>query len=149
MKKIFAFAIIAVAAGVAVGCCPCRFARKNAKPFSGTEWHLVQIAGRDVHFAENTFNVTFGGDGKLTGIGACNRFSAQYKATAKEVLEIGTIAASRMYCPDLDTEQAMFTELDCATHYEIGGSMLFILKNGEIRAIFSAVGSDDAQKIKR
>lgn len=144
-KSLFKFSILFVVA-VAAGCCPCRFARKNAKPLTGTTWHLVQLSGRDVQLETGTFDITFGADNRLTGIGACNRFSAEFKTTEKETLDIGTIAATRMLCPGSDTEQRMFQELDDATHYEIDGSMLIILNNGEIRAIFAAADTGEAVK---
>lgn len=138
MKNIlFKVAMLLVAAAI-IGCCPCRFSRKNAKPFVGTRWHLIQLAGQDVKFEEGTFDLTFNANNKLSGKGACNNFSASYKATDKEALDIGTIAATRMLCPDSNVEQRLYTELDNATHYEIDGQLLLLLNNGEIRAIFSA-----------
>lgn len=144
MKKIIFSALIMLVAASIVGCCPCRLTRKNAKPFQGTTWHLIQLSGRDVHFDNGVFDITFGANNKLTGIGACNRFSASYKSTDKEALDIDVIASTRMLCPDIETEQKLFKELDEATHYEIDGSMLLLLNNGEIRAIFSAVTTDTA-----
>ena len=125
-------------AALIIGCCPCRFSRKNAKPLIGTTWHLIQLLGQDVHFKNGTFDITFGDDNRLTGIGACNNFSASYSTTANEGIDVGTIASTRMFCPESETEQKLFRELDDATHFEIDGAMLLLLNNGEIRAIFSA-----------
>lgn len=89
----------------------------------------------------------FHADGTVTGYGACNGFSAPYSATPKGVLDIGMINSTRMYCPESRTEQQLFTELDDATHYEIDGQIMLLLKSGEIRAVFSAVSdgvSNDA-----
>lgn len=83
--------------------------------------------------------MSFGTDGRLTGFGACNGFSADYTATSKGVLDIGLINSTRVYCPNSSVEQQLFTELDNATHYEIDGQIMLLLQNGEIRAIFSAV----------
>ena len=147
MKKVFYMTlIVAVAALALTDCCPCRKTRKSAKPLTGTTWHLIQLEGRDVNFDAEMFNVTFGEDGKFNGRGACNSFGGNYKAdTAKETLEIGTVAATRALCPDIEVEQKLFNELDGATHYEIDGSMLLLLKDGEIRAIFSAAESSSKQ----
>lgn len=106
-------------------------------------WHLQQLRGNDVSFADSLFNVTFGSDGRLSGIGACNRFTAEWSATEKRALDVGTIASTRMFCPDADSEQTMFAELDGATHYEIDADMLLLLNNGEIRAIFKAQDNGD------
>lgn len=120
-------------------CCPCRFNRRNAAPLNGTVWHLVQLAGRDMVFDGGEFEMSFGTDGRLTGFGACNGFSADYTATSKGVLDISLINSTRVYCPNSSVEQQLFTELDNATHYEIDGQIMLLLQNGEIRAIFSAV----------
>lgn len=135
--RIFSTTLIA-AVVLFAACCPCRFSRKNAKPLVGTEWHLVQLQGKDVGYALDKFNVQFAADGSLAGIGACNRFTAPYSSTEKRALNIGTIASTRRYCPDQEVEQKMFKELDDAAFYEIDGPMLLLLKDGEIRAIFRA-----------
>ncbi len=121
-----------------VACCPCRFSRKNAKPLVGTEWHLVQLRGNDVRFDSDSFNLKFAEDGSLSGIGACNRFTAPYSVTEKRAIDIGTIASTRRMCSNIEAEQTLFRELDDAAFYEIDGPMLLLLKDGEIRAIFHA-----------
>lgn len=135
--RIIKVVLLAVAIA-AVSCCPCRFSRKNAKPLVGTEWHLVQLRGNDVKFSAATFNLTFAADGSLSGIGACNRFTAPYTTTEKRGIDIGTIASTRRLCPDIEEEQTLFRELDDAAFYEIDGPMLLLLNDGEIRAIFQA-----------
>ena len=130
------FALLSVSM---VACCPCRFSRKNARPLVGTEWHLVQLRGNDVNFDAQSFNIHFAEDGTLTGIGACNRFTAPYTIAENRAIDINTIASTRRFCPNIEAEQTMFRELDEAAHYEIDGPMLLLLKDGEIRAIFKAV----------
>ena len=130
------FALLAVSM---VACCPCRFSRKNARPLVGTEWHLVQLRGNDVAFDAQSFNIHFAADGTLTGVGACNRFTAPYTTGDNRTIDIHTIASTRRFCPNIESEQTMFRELDEAAHYEIAGPMLLLLKDGEIRAIFQAV----------
>ena len=139
MNKRIVRIIIALVALWVVACCPCRFSRKNARPLVGTEWHLVQLRGNDVSFDAQSFNINFGDNGTLTGIGACNRFTAPYTTGENRTIDINTIASTRRYCPNIEAEQMMFGELDYAAHYEIDGPMLLLLKDGEIRAIFQAV----------
>ena len=131
-----------IVAALVAACCPCRFNRKNAAPLIGTHWVLTQLAGKQIdngaNDGNNIFRCTFSADGTLAGTGACNNFSAQYTTTGKGAITIGTIAATRMYCPNLELEQKLFRELDDATHYEIDGKTLLILSNGEIRLVFSA-----------
>ena len=134
--------VVLLLATAIVACCPCRFSRKNAKPLVGIEWHLVQLRGNDVSFPAEMFNVIFADNGSLAGIGACNRFTAPYSVTEKRGIDIGTIASTRRLCPNIESEQTMFRELDEATFYEIDGPMLLLLNNGEIRAIFQAKETD-------
>ena len=52
----------------------CRKHRKgDSKPFVSTEWQLVQLNGRAVPVEGDLFTVVFGEDGRLSGLGACNR----------------------------------------------------------------------------
>ena len=139
MNKRIVRIIIALVTLSVVACCPCRFSRKNARPLVGTEWHLVQLRGNDVNFDAQSFNINFGDNGTLTGIGACNRFTAPYTTGENRTIDINTIASTRRFCPNIEAEQTMFGELDNAAHYEIDGPMLLLLKDGEIRAIFQAV----------
>ena len=136
-KDLFITLLLAVVVTVSA-CCPCRFGRKNARPLVGTEWHLVQLRGNDVKFDAQSFNIHFAEGGTLSGVGACNRFTAPYTVTEKRGMDIGTIASTRRMCPNIEVEQTMFKELDDATFYEIDGPMLLLLNNGEIRAIFQA-----------
>ena len=137
-KSLFTIAVLALAVIIS-SCCPCRFGRKNARLLVGTEWHLVQLRGNDVIFDAQSFNIHFADNGTLSGVGACNRFTAPYSVTEKRGLDVGTIASTRRMCPNIEMEQTMFKELDEASFYEIDGPMLLLLNDGEIRAIFQAI----------
>ncbi len=130
--------LLSVIAVLVVACCPNRIGRKSDKPLIGTEWHLTELQGHEVLFAADTFNIAFGNDGSLSGIGACNLFTAPYTTTQKGGMDIGTIASTRRFCPNIDAEQAMFKELDDATSYEISGSSLRLYNGKAIRAVFKA-----------
>ena len=67
-------AALAALVMLVASCCPCRKHRKgDSKPFVGTEWQLVQLNGRAVPVEGDLFTVVFGEDGRLSGLGACNR----------------------------------------------------------------------------
>ena len=119
---------------------PCRKHRKgDGKPFVGTEWQLVQLNGRAVPVEGDLFTVVFGEDGRLSGLGACNRFMGSYQTTETGGLTVGqNMASTRMFCPDLDREQAFGDVLSGATHYEVDGDMLMLLTDGELRAVLQA-----------
>ena len=84
-------------------------------------------------------SVVFGEDGRLSGLGACNRFMGSYQTTETGGLTVGqNMASTRMFCPDLDREQAFGDVLSGATHYEVDGDMLMLLTDGELRAVLQA-----------
>lgn len=130
--------IAALSATLMIACTPARFSHRSDKLLVGTEWHLVQLRGEDVSFTSDKFNVVFSEDGSLTGIGACNRFTAPYSATKKQRIDIGTIASTRRFCPDIESEQAMFKELDGATSYKITDSTLQLYRGENVCAAFRA-----------
>ena len=53
----FAAALVAI-----TGCCNCTSRSREVKPLVGTDWHLVQIMGRDVQKPADTYTITFGQD---------------------------------------------------------------------------------------
>ena len=112
-------AALAALVMLVASCCPCRKHRKgDGKPFVGTEWQLVQLNGRAVPVEGDLFTVVFGEDGRLSGLGACNRFMGSYQTTETGGLTVGqNMASTRMFCPDLDREQAFGDVLSGATHY--------------------------------
>ena len=75
----------------------------------------------------------------LVMLGACNRFMGSYQTTETGGLTVGqNMASTRMFCPDLDREQAFGDVLSGATHYEVDGDMLMLLTDGELRAVLQA-----------
>ena len=110
-------AALAALVMLVASCCPCRKHRKgDGKPFVGTEWQLVQLNGRAVPVEGDLFTVVFGEDGRLSGLGACNRFMGSYQTTETGGLTVGqNMASTRMFCPDLDREQAFGDVLSGAT----------------------------------
>ena len=62
-----------------------------------------------------------------------------YQTTETGGLTVGqNMASTRMFCPDLDREQAFGDVLSGATHYEVDGDMLMLLTDGELRAVLQA-----------
>ena len=83
-------AALAALVMLVASCCPCRKHRKgDGKPFVGTEWQLVQLNGRAVPVEGDLFTVVFGEDGRLSGLGACNRFMGSYQTTETGGLTVG------------------------------------------------------------
>lgn len=121
--------------------CHCRaYQKKYRRPLTGTVWQLVQLHGRSIRPAEGTYTLTFSADdGRMHGIGACNRLTAAYATDKTWALTFGPIAATRMACPDLEQEYEFIRVLRSTTHYDMDGPILILLADGEMRALFQAM----------
>lgn len=141
MKRIQKFAFAAAAVLLTAACCPCRsYQKKMRRPLAGTEWQLIQLGGRSMHPEQGTFCLTFDETTHtLTGRGACNSLTANYRTEVKQVLRIGPLASTMMACPDADTERAFAAAIEATTHYDMDGPTLLLLSDGELQAVFQAL----------
>jgi heat shock protein HslJ len=74
------------------------------------------------------------GSARVTGSGGCNRFSGGYEA-GKGTLRVGPLAATKMACGSMDTEDAFFRALDETRRYRVKGRVLELLDgNGKVLA---------------
>ncbi len=134
--------VVATLAITLAACCACR-RNKSTVPFQGTEWHLVQLNGTAID-SEN-YRATFGVDGRVSGIGACNRFNGPYTmadsaSTASGTLDIAdNLAATKMMCIGENHEDEFFRMLSSITQYTIDGQRLMLIHNGNVVAIFEVV----------
>lgn len=139
MKRTLLFFVIATFATLlAVGCCNCRQHAKLAKPLVGTDWHLVQIMGRDIQAEGDSFTLLFHADGTVTGMGDCNRLTATYTTTESRALNIENLGSTRRLCPNAEAENDYYDMLEHVTHYEMDAANMLLLSNGTLVAIFVA-----------
>lgn len=140
MKRTILFFSTAIfIALLTVGCCNCRQHAKLAKPLVGTEWQLVQIMGRDVQPAGDSFTLLLHADGTITGAGDCNRLTATYTATESRALKIANLGSTRRLCPNFEAENDYYDMLESVTHYEMDAENMLLLSNGTLVAIMKAV----------
>lgn len=140
MKIVLKIAALAAIAALVAGCCNCRsYQKKNRRPLEQTQWQLVQLGGQSITPQEGKFTLTFlAEDKRLTGVGACNRITGSYETGEKGALKIGQMASTRMACPDMEQELSFMKAVESTTHYEMDGSMLMLLSNGDLQAVFQA-----------
>lgn len=139
LPKIVTVAAFCIAA---TGCCKCDlFQKKYGKPLVGTQWQLVQIEGRDITPSDN-YTIKFASDNTMSGIADCNRLMAKYTATEKGSMAISNVGSTRMACPDMEQEQRFISVLESTTNYKMDGPMLILISDGEMRAIFQAIGAE-------
>ncbi|MDE6070277.1 MAG: META domain-containing protein [Alistipes sp.] len=120
-------------------CCPCRsYQKKTRRSLTGTTWQLIQLDGRSVQPREGAFSLTLA-EGRVSGVGACNRLSGTYTTTEKRALAFGPIASTRIACPEQEQERKFLEALESTTHYDMDGPMLLLLREGELRAVLQAV----------
>lgn len=144
MKILRKIVLLTAAAALVAGCCPCRsYQKKTRRPLIGTQWQLIQLGGKSIRPEAGNYTLTFDGEeNRIAGTDACNRITGTYRTDETRALKIGPLGSTRMACPDLQTEQAFTAALEAATHYDMDGPMLLILRDGELQAVFQAVPAE-------
>ena len=133
MMAIMALALFTTA------CCGCR-KNKNTVPLTGTEWKLSQLNGEGV-VSEN-YRMTLSAEGKITGVGDCNRFNGNFTRRAGssrvngEFSVADNLVSTRMMCLNQAREDAFLKMLREADSYSIDGERLMLIKSGDVLAIF-------------
>jgi len=93
----------------------------------GKTWTLVQFDDGDPAPTERPITAVFG-DGKVSGSGGCNRYSAGVTSPSAGALKVGPIAATKMACPGPvgGNEQRYFAALSKVDRYSLeeGGLVL-------------------------
>ena len=114
---LFFASIVALAAGLSAGADPVPV------DYLAIEWKLVAIDGKPFA-AVGTIDLSE--PGRITGQGPCNRFFGSYDGTLPD-FRPGPIGATRMACPDLGAESAMFAALSVMTRAEVTGPVTLVL----------------------
>lgn len=93
-------------------------AAHEIRTLAGSEWAPLEVAGSALPDDVEVF-IQFGGDGRVSGSGGCNRFGGTYRQNEHD-LSFGPLAATKMACeaPLGDVEAAVFTALDRVAYAE-------------------------------
>ena len=118
-------------------CCLCKKSKsRDAKPFVGTDWSMVQYEGGSFD-ANEGYNLKFLEDGKIVGRGDCNRLMGAF--TEKEgKLVISKLAGTRMMCPNQEMESKFIKMVTAVDAFEIDGETMTLFTDGDKVAIFEA-----------
>lgn len=141
MKTMTILATVSLAV-IITACCPCR-RQTNAIPLTGTLWSLTQLNGERVD--SKNFNMTLAADGKIAGIGDCNRFSGTFSSKATkggvqgEITVNENLVSTRMMCLNQPLEDSFLRMLREVDSWNIDGERLMLIKNGDVLAIFENV----------
>ncbi len=132
-------AAVALLAGVLLaGCCQkCRKSREAAtRPIQGIVWHLVEFNGKPVD-ASDRYELSFLADGRVAGIGECNRFFGPYQVlNANGSIKIGPVASTMMACPEPNIETEFLQMFENVHLYQIDGQNLYLFVGNKIKAVF-------------
>lgn len=143
MKKTIIIATVAILGGLLLtGCCQkCRKSREAAtRPIQGTVWHLIQFDGQPID-APDKYELTFLTDGRIAGIGECNRFFGPYQViNANGGIKIGPVASTMMACLDPNMESQFFQMLEKVHLYQLDDKNLYLFVDNKIKAVFEPSG---------
>jgi putative lipoprotein len=79
------------------------------EPITGSERHSIQFA-----------------DGRLSGLGGCNRYTGGYQEPEPGKLKVSPMAATLMACPEPSIESEFLRAVGSATSYEVRGDKLLL-----------------------
>ncbi len=120
-------------------CCACRSGR-NTIPLVGTEWKLAQLGNETV--TSGTYRMTLAEDGRVSGVGDCNRFTGSFAMpagstrTSGGLTVAGNLVSTRMMCMNQAREDAFLKALREADSWSIDGDRLLLIRGGNVLAIF-------------
>ena len=138
MRTLKLITIAALAGFLMVGCCSkCRKARENAtRPLQGTVWHLIQMDGKTVD-APDKYEITFFNNGRVGGIGECNRYFGTYEVlNANGGIRMSKMASTMMACLNPNMEYEFMQMLEEVHLYQFDASNLYLFVDGKLKAVF-------------
>lgn len=139
MKKTIIITAIALFAGILLTGC-CQKCRKNKlasmRPIQGTVWQLTELDGEKVNAVDN-YEITFLADGRVVGIGECNRFFGKYEIFSEAgSIKISPVGSTMMACPNMELETQFFRQLEKIHLYQFEADNLYMFIDNKIAAKF-------------
>lgn len=137
--KLYKVILMASVAVLLAACCNCRSGKsKNAMQLIDTKWQLAEMEGRTVTAAGESYTLTLGKDGKVSGKGDCNTLMGSFQTPKSGVIKFNALASTRMMCPDQEAEYKFIKLLEASDGYSIDGKTLMLFTDGELKLAFSA-----------
>ena len=105
---------------------------KNMAKLSGVKWVLQTLNDKELSLTDPNSEIFIQfneAEHRVNGRGGCNRFFGNYEMESSR-LKFSPMGATRMACPDLQTETEFFQMLDGVDGYSIKDNKLsFLSKN--------------------
>ena len=140
--KLVLIAAVAAAVLVLVGCA---YRGPKTEPGPGstlinTYWKLLSIDGvaLDPPTGRKEAHLILRPDYRVTGFGGCNTFNGNWEQE-DERLMIGPLMATRMACPEIDSERAFLAALDGDVLTTIAGEVLTVSGSNGTELVFQAM----------
>ena len=105
---------------------------KNMAKLSGVKWVLQTLNDKELSLTDPNSDEA---ERRVNGRGGCNRFFGNYEMESSR-LKFSPMGATRMACPDLQTETEFFQMLDGVDGYSIKDNKLSFLSKNKVVAVF-------------
>ncbi|MEG1484553.1 MAG: copper resistance protein NlpE N-terminal domain-containing protein [Bacteroidales bacterium] len=118
----------------------CGSSKAAGNSIESAQWKLESMNGeKNKAFAESdSFTLEFlKKEGRIAGVGACNRFFGNYELAKKGEIDIKMGGATMMACPNLNLEAPYFKMLDEADKYKIEKEKLLLYIGDKVTAVFT------------
>lgn len=138
MKKVFVSLVCLAGAMLVITSCG---SSREVTPIStiNGEWNIVEINGSAVVPTAGKELPFIGFDtatGKISGNSGCNRMMGSFDNTAKPgTINLGEMASTKMYCPDMSTEQNVLNALKNVRGYRKMSNNRIALTNSMNRPV--------------
>lgn len=119
---------------------------KNMAKLNDVKWELKMLNNKEIKLTDKNSEVYIQfneAEKKVNGRGGCNRFFGNYEMDGDK-LKFSPMGATRMACPDLQTESEFFQMLDTVDTYSIKDGLLSFKSKGNVVALFNK--AEDAGK---
>jgi copper homeostasis protein (lipoprotein) len=108
-----------------------------------TKWKLTQVKGKPIENPGSMNAEAFlqfkGVNNRVQGHGGCNSFSGEFTLSDNQKISFSDMLSTRMFCPEMQIEQALLDILKQADSYEINEDQLVLKGNSASLATFQAV----------
>lgn len=152
-----------LAVAVLAGLASCTTSKKSVEPtaFQG-EWNIVEMNGEDLSFGEVLPYVSFNvAESRFSGNAGCNMLNGQFDLNTKDgKISFGPVAATRMYCPDMELETSLINAIENIFGFEVsltentvdsillkgenGQKILKLMKRSELDGHWNIVALNDS-----
>jgi len=102
-------------------------------------WKLTEINGQPVIMEESVIHEPhfilkiFGN--RINGNSSCNNFFGTYQVSADNKIEFSQMAATKMFCINMEIESQLFKVFEMADNYVVTDGKVLVLNNAEMESL--------------